>query len=131
MIDGEAGCPRCGSTAVRKDGLDRKGTQAYRCRDCRRCCTARSTTPFSGYRFPPAIIARAVRWYLRYRLGYADAAALLAERGVGADPSSVDAWVQECAPRDEDAARSFRRQVGERWGVDATDVKVAGAWAYV
>jgi IS6 family transposase len=131
MIDGTAVCPRCGSTAVGKDGLDRRGGQAYRCRDCRRCFTARSTTPFSGYRFPPEIIALAVRWYLRYRLSFADVAELLAERGIRVDPSSIYTWVQEFAPLYEAAARSFRRVVGERWSVDETYVKVAGAWAYV
>lgn len=131
MIESEAACLRCGSPAVRKDGLDRKGTRAYRCRDCRRCFTARSATPFSGYRFPPDIIGLAVRWYLRYRLSYADVAELLAERGVRVDPSSIYAWVQEFAPLYEDAARSFRRAVGERWSVDETYVKVAGDWVYV
>ena len=126
MIDSEAICPRCHSTAVRKDGLDRKGGQAYRCRDCQRCFTARSTTPFSGYRFPPEIIALAVRWYLRYRLSYADVAELLAERGVRVDPSTIYAWVHEFAPLYEEAARFFRRGVGERWNVDETYVKVAG-----
>ncbi len=67
-IDGEVACLRCGSQAVRKAGLDRKGAHAYRCWDCRRCFTARSTTPFADYRFLPAIIALAVRWYWRYRL---------------------------------------------------------------
>jgi len=131
MLGGEGVCPRCGSTAVRKDGFDRKGAQTYRCRDCGRCFTARSATPFSGYRFPPAIIALAVRWYLRYRLSYTDVAELLTERGVRVDPSSIYAWVQEFAPLDEAAARSFRRTVGERWSVDETYVKVAGEWAYV
>ncbi len=68
MIAGEVACPRCGSDAVRKDGLDRRGVQVYRCHGCRRRFTALSATPFSGYRFPPDIIALAVRWYLRYRL---------------------------------------------------------------
>ncbi len=131
MIDSEVVCPRCGSTAVRKDGLDRRGAQAHRCRNCRRCFTARSATPFSGYRFPPDVIALAVRWYLRYRLSYADVAELLAERGVRTNPSSIYAWVQEFAPLYEAAARSFRRTVGERWSVDETDVNVAGDWAYV
>jgi transposase-like protein len=61
MLDGEAVCPRCGSTAVRKAGLDRQGARVYRCRDCRRCFTARSATPFVGYRFPPDVIALAGR----------------------------------------------------------------------
>src|SRR5690349_15541889 len=106
MIDAEMACPRCGSTVVGKNGLDRKGGQAYRCRDCRRCFTALTGTPFSGYRFPPAIIALAMRWYLRFRLSYADVAELLAERGVRVDPSTSCAWVQEFAPLFEDAARS-------------------------
>jgi transposase-like protein len=90
-----------------------------------------SASPFSGYRFPPEVIALAVRWYLRFRLSYADVAELLAERGVAVDPSSVYAWVQEFAPLYEDAARAFRRRVGSVWSVDETYVKVAGAWAYV
>ena len=72
-----------------------------------------------------------MRWYLRYRLSYADVAELLAERGVAVDPSSVYAWVQEFAPLYEEAARAFPRQVGACWSVDETYVKVVGAWAYV
>jgi transposase-like protein len=131
MMDGETVCPRCGSRAVRKDGLDRKGTQVHRCRDCRRCFTARTGTPFSGYRFPPDVIALAVRWYVRYRLSYADVAELLAERGVAVDPSSIYAWVQEFAPLYEDAARPFRHAIGSRWSVDETYATVAGTPVYV
>lgn len=131
MIDSAAACPRFGSIGVRKDGFDRKRTQVYRCGDCRRCFTALSTTPFSGYRFPPEAIALAVRWYLRFRLSYADVAELLAGRGVAVDPSSVYAWVREFAPLYVEAARPFRRQVGACWSVAETHVKVARAWAYV
>jgi transposase-like protein len=104
---------------VRKDGHGRKAARVYRCRDCRRCFTARSATPFSGDRFPPDVIALAVRWYLRYRLSYADVAALRTERGVAV------------APPYEEAARLFRRAIGARWSADETYVKVAGAWVYV
>jgi len=118
MVDSEVACPTCGAHSVRKDGRDRRGVQVYRCQECRRRFTALSATPFSGYRFPPEIIALAVRWYLRYRLSYADVAALLAERGVRVDPSSIYAWVREFAPLFEAAARSCRRAVGEHWSVD-------------
>src|SRR6266498_3298548 len=37
---------------------------------------------FAGYRFPPEVIALAVRWYLRFGLSYRDVEELLAERGV-------------------------------------------------
>ena len=131
MVDSEAVCPTCGADSTRKDGRDRCGVQVYRCHGCRRRFTALSATPFSGYRFPPDIIALAVRWYLRYRLSYADVAELLAERGIRVDPSSVYAWVQEFAPLYEAAARSCRRTVGDRWSVDETYVKVAADWVYV
>jgi IS6 family transposase len=79
----------------------------------------------------PAGVALAVRWYLRYRLRYADVAELLAERGVGVDPSTVFAWVREFAPLYEEAARPFRRDVGSAWSVDETYGKVAGQPVYI
>ena len=124
-------CPRCGSNAVRKDGRDRKGAQVHRCCDCRRCCTVRSATPFSGYRFPPDVIALVVRWYLRYRLSYADVAELLAERGVRVDPSTVYAWVREFTPLYSEAACPFRHGVGSTWSVDETYATVARKTVYV
>jgi IS6 family transposase len=40
------------------------------------------SSSLAGYRFPPAVILLAVRWYLRYGLSYRDVEELLAERGV-------------------------------------------------
>src|SRR5215211_8049258 len=99
-------CDRCAGERFTKAGRDRARRQLYRCIGCGRRVTARTGSAFSGYRFPDEVIALAVRWYLRYRLSYADVAELLAERGVAVDPSSVYAWVQEFAPLYEDAARS-------------------------
>jgi transposase, IS6 family len=131
MNSAAAICPYCGLVGARKNGRDRQGRQIHQCRDCRRRFTALTGTPFAGYRFPPDIIALAVRWYLRFRLSYADVAELLAERGVGVDASTVYDWVQEFAPLYEDAARPFRRAVGSSWHVDETYTKVAGRPAYV
>jgi len=58
-------------------------------------------------------------------------AALLAERGVRVDPSTVYDWVREFAPLYEDAARPFRRAVGSCWSVDETYTKIAGKSAYI
>jgi hypothetical protein len=44
---------------------------------------------FAGFRFPPAVIIVAVRWYLRYGLSYRDVEELLAERGIAVDHVSV------------------------------------------
>jgi hypothetical protein len=89
MNSAAAICPYCGLVGARKNGRDRQGRQIHQCRDCRRRFTALTGTPFAGYRFPPDIIALAVRWYLRFRLSYADVAELLAERGVGVDASTT------------------------------------------
>src|SRR3712207_8256819 len=55
------------------------------------------TTLFRS-RFPDTIIALAVRWYLRYRLSYAEVVELLAERGVIVDPSTIYDWVRTFTP---------------------------------
>ena len=73
----------------------------------------------------------AVRWYLRYGLSYRDVEELLAERGIEVDHVTIYRWVQRFAPLLIDAARPCRHSVGNRWFVDETYVKVAGAWRYV
>ncbi len=92
--------------------------------------TERSGSAFSGYHFPDDIIALAVRWYLRYRLPYADVAELLAERGVHVDPSTIFDWVQRFTPLYQEAARSHRRRVGQTWSIDETYIRIAGRWCY-
>ncbi len=78
-------CQRCAQEQFVKAGRDRAGRQIYQCEACRRWQTDRSTSAFRGYRFSDDIIALAVRWYLRFRLPYADIAELLAERGAHVD----------------------------------------------
>jgi transposase, IS6 family len=86
---------------------------------------------FAGFRFPPEVILLAVRWYLRYGLSYRDLEELLAERGIEVDHVTLFRWVQRFTPELIDAARPARHRAGERWFVDETYVKVAGAWRYV
>jgi hypothetical protein len=61
MKENGKACPGCGSAEARRHGRDRQGRQLFRCCACRGRFTARTATPFSGYRFPPEIIALAVR----------------------------------------------------------------------
>jgi transposase, IS6 family len=124
-------CPHCEKQNVLKNGRDRRGAQVYRCADCGRSFTALTGTPFSGHSFPPAVIGLAVRWYLRFRLSYADVVEWLAERSIAVNASTVFDWVQKFAPLYQDAAKAHRRRVGQRWSVDETYVKVAGRWGYV
>src|SRR4051812_39267951 len=89
--------------------------------------TGRGTgSAFAGFRFPPEVIAVAVRWYLRYGLSYRDVEELLAERGVVVDHVSVYRWVQRFTPEFVSAARACRHVPGDRWFVDETYVRVAG-----
>jgi putative transposase len=48
-------------------------------------------TSFSGYRFPPAIIQRAIWLYPRIRLSLRDVEDLLAERGIVVSYESISA----------------------------------------
>ncbi|PLS77446.1 MAG: IS6 family transposase [Chloroflexi bacterium] len=86
---------------------------------------------FSGYRFPDEVIALAVRWYLRYRLSYAEVAEVLAERGITVDPSTIYDWVRAVTPHFIEAARRHRSPIGRRWRVDETYLKIGGRWCYL
>jgi IS6 family transposase len=83
------------------------------------------------YRFPDEVIALAVRWYLRYKLSYADVAEWLAERGVFVDPSTIYDWARVFTPRFIAAARAHRAAIGRRWRVDETYIKVGKHWHYL
>jgi DNA-directed RNA polymerase subunit RPC12/RpoP len=87
--EGGTQCPHCKLSQVVKNGRHRRGTQVYRCADCGRCFTDLTGTPFSGHSFPPSVISLAVRWYLRFRLSYADVVEWLAERHIRVDASTV------------------------------------------
>ena len=93
-------------------------------------CTSHASV-FAGFRFPPAVISLAVRWYLRYGLSYRDVEELLAERGIAVDHVTIYRWVQRFTPEFIEAARPCRHAPGDRWFADETYVKVAGAWTYL
>ena len=124
-------CQGCAGERFTRAGRDRDGRQVSRCTGCMRRQTGRSASAFSGYRFPPDVIALAVRWYLRHRLSYADVAELLAERGIHADPSSIYDWVWAFTPLYREAARTYRHPARGKWAIDETYIKVGGVAQYV
>jgi transposase-like protein len=73
----------------------------------------------------------AVRWYVRYRLSYADVVEWLAERGLVVDRSTVYRWVQRFLPLFQDAARAHQHAVGNKWHVDETYTRLNGRWTYI
>ena len=110
-MEGEMQGPQCSGVQFTRAGRDRQQRQLYQCRACEPRITSRSGSASRGYRFPDDIIALAVRWYLRYRLSYADVAEWLAKRGISVDPSTIYDWVQTFTPRFITAARAYRTAV--------------------
>ena len=53
---------------------------------------------FRGFRFPAEVILWAVRWYLQFPISYRDLEAMLADRGVAVDHTTMYRWVQRFAP---------------------------------
>jgi len=88
-------------------------------------------SPFKHHRFPREIILCAVRWYLRYPLSYQDVGALLAERGVGVDRSTIYRWVQKFGPELAKRTEKHLRRVSVDWHVDETYIRVGRKWRYL
>src|SRR6202165_71058 len=124
-------CPRCTSVIVTKDGTTQLGGQRFRCSRCSRRFTRRSTSAFSGRAFADDIIVLAVRWYVRYRLSYAEVSEWLAERGVLVDQSTIYRWVQRFLPLFGKVARKYRDPVSPDWRVDETYARIRGRWHYI
>ena len=74
----------------------------------------------------------AVRWRLRYKLGFRDVAELLLQRGFEVTHETIRAWEVRFAPLLADQLRAKRRgQAGGSWYLDETYVKVAGRCCYL
>ena len=86
---------------------------------------------FRGFRFPAEVILWAVRWYLQFPISYRDLEAMLADRGVAVDHTTMYRWVQCFAPELERRLRRHLRPCRGPWHVDETYVRVGGAWRYL
>jgi transposase-like protein len=124
-------CPRCSWESVTKDGTTQLGGQRFRCSRCGRRFTRRSSSAFSDRAFADDIIVLAVRWYVRYRLSYAEVSEWLAERGILVDQSTIYRWVQRFLPLIGEVARKYRDPVGPDWRVDETYARIRGRWHYI
>ena len=91
--------------------------QAVRIRRRRRVGPVIERFAFARFRFPPEVIAVAVRWYLRYGLSYRDVEELLAERGVEVDHVTVSEGAAV------HAAVRRGRPAGMRPGTDGSSTK--------
>jgi putative transposase len=85
----------------------------------------------SGHRFPKAIIIFAVYSKLKFVLSYREVEELLQMRGASIDHSTIQRWVFKFTPYIIHKVRSNKLQVGKRWRMDETYIKVKGQWRYL
>jgi len=83
-----------------------------------------------GHSFDREIIMLNVRWYLSYKLSYADLAEMAGERGIEVNKSTIFRWVLKFTPELEKGIRQKKKLVGDRWRLDETYIKVNGHWKY-
>ena len=70
--------------------------------------------------------------HCRYPISYRDLEAMMTERGVAVDHSTIYRWVQRFAPEMEKRLRwQWRRPRSRSWRIDETYVRVRGQWAYL
>jgi hypothetical protein len=68
--------------------------------------TAHDQSPgLRGFRFPAEVILWVVRWYLQFGISCRDLEAMLADRGVAVDHTTMYRWVQRFAPEIEKRTR--------------------------
>ncbi len=86
---------------------------------------------FKGRHFTSEVILWALRWYLAFPISYRDLAAMLSDRGVEVDHTTLFRWVQAYAPSWSSAVRRHLRLCTGSWRVDETYIKVKGVWTYL
>src|SRR2546429_7595374 len=86
---------------------------------------------FKGAHFPPEVILMGVRWYVAYPLSTRHVEALMEERGVEVDHSTINRWVIKYSPLLEEAFYRRKRPVWVSWRMDETYRKVKGEWKYL
>ena len=83
---------------------------------------------FKGAHFPPEVIFMGVRWYVAYPLSTRHVEALMEERGVNVEHSTINRWVITYSPQLEEEFHRRKRPVWVSWRMDETCLTVRGAW---
>ena len=77
------------------------------------------------------MILWALRWYLAFPISYRDLAAMLSDRGVAVDHTTLFRWIQAYAGTLEKRIRRHLLPCTGSWRVDETYIKVKGVWTYL
>ncbi|CDG96236.1 transposase [Xenorhabdus bovienii str. puntauvense] len=90
-----------------------------------------SRNAFKRLHYPVDIIAQCVRGYLAYALSLRNLEEMMAERGIAVDHSTLSRWVHRLVPLLVKRYRRCRPDVGHRWRMDETSIKIKGQWKYL
>jgi transposase, IS6 family len=72
-----------------------------------------SSAPFKWRHFQPDLILLNVRWYLRYSLRYRDLSAMMLERGVKVNHTTIYRWVQVYSPELNKRCRPYLKSTND------------------
>ena len=86
---------------------------------------------FRKRRFEPVIIVTCVRWYLRFPLSARDVEALIAERGLSVDHTTIWRWTQRYGPQLYQHLHGQVKRKSSTWHMDETFVRVGGKQMYL
>ena len=86
---------------------------------------------YSGYRFPPEIIRRAIWLYLRFTLSLRDVEDLLSERGIAVSYETIRRWVNHFGPLIAADLRKRRPKPHTTWHLDEVYLKIDGRMVYL
>jgi putative transposase len=86
----------------------------------------KTRSPYHGFRFPPAVISCAVRWYHRFNLSLRDIEELLLEHGVVVTYESVRNWCGRFGTLFACRAKAARNRTGSTWHLDEMMVSLRG-----
>jgi transposase-like protein len=90
-----------------------------------------NSSPFKWRHYSPEVILLCVRWYCRFQLSYRDIEAMMHERGLDVDHSTVFRWVQRYAPEINKRVRQHLKMSGTSYRVDETYIKVGKSCKYL
>jgi len=125
-------CPDCKKETPHKKGKTSLGYQAYQCKACHLKYNDRTSTQYNYLEYPTDIVMQTVRWYIRYRLSYANLSEMLAERGLEITAETIRLWVKMLAPEITKILRKKRGgKCGQSWYIDETYIKIKGQNRYV